>query len=141
VVGALLAPPFFALFVPEYLPAVVLILILVPGVWIRSASKLFVPYLHSQNRVGITSVAVVAGGVVNLTVLLILLPVIGLPAAALGVVGNHVVITGILATAFHRCSGQGVWSSWRPRRSDWRLLWGALTSWRSRAAAEGPAKV
>jgi len=141
VVGALLAPPFFALFVPEYLPAVVLVWILVPGVWSRSASKLFVPYLQSQNRVGIASVAVVAGGVVNLTVLLILLPVIGLPAAALGVVGNHVVVTAVLAAAFHRCSGQGVWASWRPRRSDWGLLWGALASLRSRAAAEGPAKI
>jgi O-antigen/teichoic acid export membrane protein len=141
VVGALLAPPFFALFVPEYLPAVVLVWILVPGVWSRSASKLFVPYLQSQNRVGIASVAVVAGGVVNLAVLLILLPVIGLPAAALGVVGNHVVVTAVLAVAFHRCSGQGVWASWRPRRSDWGLLWDALARWRSRAAAEGPAKV
>jgi len=136
-VGALLAPPFFALFVPKFLPAVVLIWILVPGVWVRSMSKLFVPYLQSQNRVGITSVAVVAGAAVNLAVLFILLPVIGLPAAALGVVGNHVVVTAILAAAFHRCSGQGVWASWRPRRADWDLLWSALVHLRGRLAVVG----
>jgi O-antigen/teichoic acid export membrane protein len=135
--GAFLAPPFFALFVPKFLPAVVLVWILVPGVWIWSASKLFVPYLASQNWVGTTSVAVVAGAAVNLAVLLILLPVIGLPAAALGVVGNHVVVTAILAVAFHRCSGQGVWASWRPRRADWDLLWSALVRLRGRLAVVG----
>jgi len=59
--AALLAQPVFSMVLPKYLPAVVLIWILAPGVWIRCASKLLVPYLHSQKRVGITSVAVVGG--------------------------------------------------------------------------------
>ena len=138
---AALAHPVFALVVPNYLPAVVIIWLLVPGVWVRCASKVFVPYLHSRNWVGITSVAVMAGAAVNAGLLIALLPVLGLPAAALAVVGNYFVSSAILAVAFHRCSGMGLREVWAPRWSDWSLLWNALVRWRSRAAAEGPAKV
>ena len=98
--------PAFALLLPAFLPAAMIIWILVPGVWIRCASKLFVPYLHSQNRVGITSIAVAAGAIANFVILVVLIPYLGLYAAALSVVGNYMVSTAILVIAFHRVSGQ-----------------------------------
>jgi O-antigen/teichoic acid export membrane protein len=139
VVLSALAWPVFALLVPTFLPAVMIIWILAPGVWIRCASKLFVPYLHSQNRVGVTSIAVAAGAVVNIAILVGLMPYLGIQAAALSVVGNYVVSATILVVAFHRVSGVSVRDAWLPRRSDLEWFWqGVMAFWRRlRPAAAG----
>jgi O-antigen/teichoic acid export membrane protein len=126
-----LAWPAFALLVPTFMPAVITIWILAPGVWIRCASKLFVPYLHSQNRVGITSIAVFAGAVANIAILAGLMPYMGIQAAALSVVGNYAVSATILVVAFHRVSGMSVRDAWQPRRSDLAWFWqGVMAFWR-----------
>lgn len=57
----------------------------------------------------------------NLGILLALLRVIGLPAAALAVVGNYLVSSAILAVAFARCGGLSIGQAWYPRWSD--LVW------------------
>jgi O-antigen/teichoic acid export membrane protein len=136
---AVFAQPLFTLVVPRFLPAVIIMWILVPGVWIRCASKLFVPYLHSQNRVGVTSIAVAAGAVVNIAVLVGLMPYLGIQAAALSVVGNYLVSATILVVAFHRVSGMSVREAWLPRRSDLAWFWQAFEGYwrRLRPAAAG----
>ena len=139
VVLAVLAQPLFTLVVPRFLPAVIIMWILVPGVWIRCASKLFVPYLQSQNRVGVASIAVAAGAVVNIAILVGLMPYLGIQAAALSVVGSYVVSATILVVAFHRVSGMSVRDAWLPHRSDLEWFWqGVMGFWlRLRPAASG----
>jgi len=132
---AALAHPVFALIVPKYLSSVMLMWLLVPGILVRCASKVFVPYLYSRNRIGIISISVVAGAVVNMGLLIVLLPVLGLPAAAIGVVGNYFVSSTIITAAFHRCSGMGLGEAWLPRRSDWSLLWSTFVRWCRRPIA------
>jgi O-antigen/teichoic acid export membrane protein len=110
---------------------VVLILVLSPGFLIRAASKVVVPYLHSRNRVGITSWATAAGVVANLAGLWMALHFGVLPdmAAVVGVLANYVVSSLILAWAFRDASGLGLVETWLPRWSDaiWigRALWSA----------------
>jgi O-antigen/teichoic acid export membrane protein len=142
-VGCLLCQPFLSRALPQYLPCVVLILALSPGFLIRAASKVVVPYLHSRNRVGITSWATAAGVVANLAGLWMALHFGVLPdmAAVLGVVANYVVSSLILAWAFRESSGLGIVETWLPRWSDatWigRALWSyaqksgqAVRAWR-----------
>jgi len=125
---------------PKFLPAMGLIWILVPAVLVRCMGKLFVPYLQSQNHVGIASVAVVLGMLVNLGVQVGLMPVMGVPAAALGVLANYAVSTTVLAAAFHRVSRMGLAETWVPRGSDVAFLRqavaGVLARFRRRAAVE-----
>jgi O-antigen/teichoic acid export membrane protein len=125
----LLSWPFFKLVLPKYLPCVGLILILAPGIWIRAASKIVVPYLHSRNHVGVTSIAVLAGAAANLGIMWGLLDVIGLSAAALGVVGNYVVSSVILAIAFRQVSRLSMAETWIPRRSDAERIWRTMAGY------------
>ena len=85
-------------------------------------SKLFEPYLIGMNRPGTASVAIGAGITTNLLVLCILLPRIGLIAAAVGITGNYLVSTVLLTTSFHRVSGMKYTEIFCPRRSDWNAF-------------------
>ena len=146
VCGALLAvltvfatPLIYVLFSPDFLGSVPLIRILVLGVLLRCASKLFVPYLNGINRPGIASFAVGAGVLVNLALVVLLLPRIGLSGAAIAMCASYVVSSAILTFTFRRLSGLSLWEIVRPRKSDWepmRRIWDRL---RGRGAAEaGP---
>jgi O-antigen/teichoic acid export membrane protein len=131
--GSLAAYPFFALLLPKFMPAVVVIWLLVPGEWIRSAAKLFVPYFAGTNRPGIASMAVMIGLVANVAVLLVLMPIWGIKGVAVSVTVSYFVSSAILAVAFRRTSGLGYWQTWCPRRTDLnmaaeaaRMLWRRL---------------
>ena len=73
--------------------------------------------------------------VVNLGVLLLLLPVMGLPGAAWAMTTGYVVSTLVLAIAFRRASGMGFTETWLPRREDASFLLDVVRSsmrgWRS----------
>ena len=121
IVGSLVVYPFFLLVLPKFLPAVLVIWVLVPGEWIRSACKLFVPYFIGTNRPGVASAAVALGLVVNVALLAVLLPLLGINGAAASVTGSYIVSSIFLAVAFGRTSGIGFWETWRVRRADWDL--------------------
>jgi len=123
-----------ALFSPEFLPAVLLIRVLAAGVFIRSAAKVFVPYLLARNRPGIASMAVAVGTGINLVVLWFLMPRIGLIAAAIGMTASYVVSSVILTTAYTRLSGLGLGEIARFRLADWAPLRRLF----ARSAAKGP---
>jgi O-antigen/teichoic acid export membrane protein len=150
-IGCVCCRPFFALALPRFLPCVAIILVMAPAFWIRATSKVVVPYLHSRNRVGITSWAVAAGVVANAAAMWGALQVVDpAMAAALGVVANHLVSSLILAWAFREASGLGLLYTWLPRWSDavWigRALWScarksgqAIREWRRGGGVAGPA--
>lgn len=110
------------LFGPSFLEIVPLIYILAVGVFIRSSSAVLGPYMMGTNHPGVESAAVGAGTAVNLLLLWLLLPVLGLPAAAIGLAGNHLVTSSLLYIGFSRLSGLSFGEIWRFRRSDWEML-------------------
>jgi len=124
------------LFSPAFLPAVPLVRILAAGVLLRCAAKVFVPYLLGVDRPGVASLAVALGTAVNLGLLWVLMPAIGLAGAAVAMAGSYVVSSILLTAAFHRLSGLGLWETWRLRRSDLAPLGRALRRATGRAAGE-----
>jgi len=120
---AIFATPMVSiLFSPQFLPAVPLIRIIAVGILVRSAGKLFVPYLIGTNHPGIASVSVAAGMVTNLVLLLALMPYLGLMGAAVAVSVGYLVSSAILQIAFCRISGQRFRETWRFTVEDWRLV-------------------
>ena len=110
------------LFGPEYLAAVPLIWIMAAGVLVRSGSQLFGPYMVGTNHPGIESVAVASGTAVNLLFLWFLLPILGLPGAAIGRAASLVISSAILYVTFSRLSQMSFREIWRFQRSDWHFF-------------------
>ena len=115
-------PIVLVLFSPKFLPSVLLIRILSIGVTFRCACKIFEPYLLGTNHPGSVSISVATGTVVNLVVLWTFLPVIGLPAAALGLVAGFFVSSGLLGFRFIRFSGLALKQSLQLGLRDWILV-------------------
>ena len=116
------------LFSPDFLPAVSLIRILTVGVVVRCGCKVFVPYLLGTNHPGIASISVATGMFVNLAILWLLLPVIGLPGAALGVIGSYFVSSAILTFGFSRYSGIKIRQIWKFNSSDLAIVRNSIKS-------------
>lgn len=117
--GVLAHPIVAILFSPKFLPMVPLIWILCLGVWLRSGSKTFVPYLTGTDRPGTASVAVVVGVGVNLALVLALMPSMGMAGAAVAMTAGYVVSSIILTATFRRHSRLAMGAILRPRRADW----------------------
>ena len=84
----------------DYAPAVPLLRILCMAIAIRCLGKLLAPYLIGTDRPGFASIAVGSGAIINVGLILILLPVIGISGAAWGMTGSYLVSTIILLTGF-----------------------------------------
>lgn len=110
------------LFSPAFLPAVPLILLLVPGILLRSTSKLFGPYFNGINRPEVNSIANIFGVVINLIGLLCLMPVLGVKGAALAMSAGYLVSSCYLVVSFKRFSGMGYWEILRIRETDVELF-------------------
>lgn len=110
------------LFSPAFLPAVLIIRLLLIGVFVRCICKVFVSYLLGTNHPGIESISVGIGITVNLLLLLILLPIMGLTGAAIAMVAGYFASSSVLALSFSRLSGMKLTEIWRFRASDLALL-------------------
>ena len=119
-------PLVLVLFSRSFLPAVPLFGIIALGVFLRSGSKVLMPYFMGIDRPAVCSWAVGLATVVNLGVLLVLLPVVGLPGAAWAMTAGYVVSTLVLAITFRRASGLGFRETWLPRREDASFLLGVV---------------
>lgn len=106
------------IFSPAFTPAIPLIRIISIGVLLRSASKVIVPYLIGTDHPGIASISVGVGMLVNLGMLLLLLPRIGLSGAAIAVTAGYLAGAVVLLFWFSRLSGLGIGEIMAPRRSD-----------------------
>jgi len=114
------------LFSTAFLPSVFLIRILALGMLVRSTCKVFIPYLLGTNHPGIVSMAIIVGIPINLGLLLILLPEIGLPGAAISMIAGFIISSFILMISFTRISGQSIWQLWHFNRLDLVFLADAL---------------
>lgn len=114
------------LFSREFLDAVPLIRVLALGVIVRCAYKVVVPYLAGTDRPGMASLAVGIGTTVNLVLLLVLLPTVGLTGAAIAMTVGYLVSSFILGLSFRPYSGIGFRQTWRFARADRQMVSGAL---------------
>lgn len=132
VLAVLAVPLVSVLFSSAFLEAAPLIRILAIGILVRSATKLFVPYLVGTDRPGVASVAVAVSVVANAAALYALYPVLGLSGAAWAMTIGYGVGAMILLASFVRISGMGVGQVWRFRRSDWAMVGQAVQGVRAR---------
>ena len=107
---------------PSFLPAVPLVWIIIPGIFLRASTMVMAAYFMGTDRPAVCSVSVGLGTVSNLLLLLVLLPTMGLAGAAWAMTGGYLVSSLILALSFARASGQGLRETWLPTREDVRLL-------------------
>ena len=113
-------------FSPSFLPSVLLIRIMAIGLLVRSACKVFIPYLLGTNHPGLVSVAIIVGIPLNLGLLLLLLPAMGLPGAAIAMISGYIASSVILMYGFSRISGLSTLKIWRFNRQDFVFLADAI---------------
>jgi|GEM_PF-946087 len=126
VVAGCATPIVRLLFSPSFLPVVPLIRILALGTLVRCTCKVFTSYLQGTNHPGIESVAVGTGVAVNLVALWLLMPLMGLPAAALAMTLSYLASSTIITLSFLRLSGLPPWEVFRLARSDLLVVHQAL---------------
>ncbi len=107
---------------PAFLPGVALIWIAVPGIWLHSASRVFMAYFRGINRPGVCSFVIWVGIAVNALVLLALYPRTGLAGAAWAMTLGLAARSLLLAVAFARTSRLSLRATWLPQSSDLALL-------------------
>jgi len=117
------ARPLIALlFSPAFLPAVPLIWILAAGFLLRAPSKVLISYLVGSDHPGAVSAAMAAAIAVNVALVWALLPILHLPAAAIGLAGSYVVSAGIIAWCYCHFGQVSLSDLLHFRRSDWAPL-------------------
>jgi len=122
VLGVLSRPLVLVLLSPEFAPAVILIWIMIPGIFLRSASKVLMPYFTGTDRPAVCSWAVGAGMVANIIGILVLLPIMGLAGAAWAMTIGFLVSSAVLVAAFRRTTGLSLARTWVPRGEDVRVI-------------------
>lgn len=115
-------PIVIVLFSSAFLPSVTLIRILAIGILARCVGSVFASFLLGTNRPGIVSIAVASAVLVNLVLLWLLFPSIGLAGAAIAMVAGFFVFTIIFIISFSRISGFSLFEILHFRRSDWTIL-------------------
>jgi len=120
--GILSRPVVLVLLSPQFERAIMLIWIMIPGVYLRAASKVLMSYFMGTNRPAVCSWAVGIGMAVNLASIFVLLPLLGLEGAAWAMTLGYVASSLILFVTFQRATGLPPSSTWIPRSDDMRLL-------------------
>ena len=104
---------------PKFLPVVPLLWIMALGVVFRSYPKVLASYFNGMGRPGLNSIAVLAGLVVNIALVMVLFPSMGLPGAALALAIAYTVEVAFSVFWFIRISGVPFAQLWRLEGSDW----------------------
>jgi len=115
------------MFSPLFLPVVPLIRILAVGTLVRCTCKIFSSYLQGTNHPGVESFAVATGVVVNFIILWLLLPVIGLPAAAIAMSFSYIISSAIMTLGFLKFSRFNPRETFCLTRSDLMVMYNAIT--------------
>lgn len=118
----LISPMVKILFSSEFLPAVPLVRILAIGVWMRCASKLFVPFFLGINKPGTSSMSVAAGALTNVALLWLLFPLLGLVSASIAMAISYAVSSIMLLVAFCRQAEVKLLQVFQYERSDFKEL-------------------
>ncbi len=126
VLAAFAAPIVKLMFSPSFLPVVPLLRILALGTLVRCTCKVFTSYLQGTNHPGVESFAVAMGVAVNFLMLWLLMPVIGLPAAALAMTLSYLTSSAIITLGFLRFSRLKPRETFQPVRSDLAIVYHAI---------------
>jgi len=110
------------IFSPSFSAVIPLLVLLAPGMFVRSISKVMVPYFNGMAKPQITSYAVVSGILVNISTLFILYPIMGLEGAAISMTTGYFVSSVISLYYFSKLSGQSYTGILIPSKSDWEYV-------------------
>ena len=102
----------------EFLPAIPLIRIIAPGIFVFAGSNVLTAYFRGINRPDICSWAVGFGLVLNLAIIPLLYPKIGVEAAAWALTVGLFGRSTFLSVAYHRMTRTSPLSSWLPQHGD-----------------------
>ncbi len=107
---------------PKFLPSVPLIWILAPGVFMYGGSQVLMGYFRGINRPGVCSLVIWVGFIANALALVILYPLLGLPAAAWAMTIGLACRSLVLFGAYRRISGRFVLQTMRFQRGDFAAI-------------------
>jgi O-antigen/teichoic acid export membrane protein len=123
----ILAKPLVAIVLsPKFLPVVPLMWIMALGVLVRTYPKIMASYFNGIGRPGRNSLAILAGLIVNLCLLPILFPLLGLPGAALTLSIAYGVEMLLVVYWFGAFSGLSYGVLWRPEGEDRKEIKGFI---------------
>jgi len=105
-------------FSESFLPVAPLLLILLPGVFLRCIAKLSIPYFNGTDKPEVSSLSVFIGMTVNVVSLLIFLPKFGLSAGAYSMSLGYLFSSLILLAFYYKQSKTNVFSAWRFNGGD-----------------------
>jgi O-antigen/teichoic acid export membrane protein len=107
---------------PRFLPSVPIIWILAPGVFIYGGSQILMGYFRGINRPGVCSLAIWGGFIANALAIIVLYPLLGLPAAAWAMTIGFASRSLVLFSAYRRISGRHALETMRFQRSDFAII-------------------
>lgn len=110
------------LFGPDYLSVAELIPLLIIGYWFNSMAKGFASYLTGTNHPGLNSISYFAGMVVNLAVMIVLLPLLGISGASISVSINYCVHYMLVLFFFIKISNVSLFDILLFKKEDLNIL-------------------
>lgn len=122
---AVVSRPILALLLsPEFASGAGLVWWALPGIAVHAGSTLLMPYFEGTGRPGIVSIAVWCGLAVNVLVILLAFPFMGLDSAGLAMTSGMVARFLVLAVPFSSVTGLPLTSLFGVREVDWLMLRG-----------------
>ena len=102
----------------EFVPVVSLIQIIAPGILVLAGAKVLTAYFRGINQPEVCSWAVGIGLGVNITLVSLLYPHLGVAAGAWGMTGGLIARSAWLSAAYCRDAHTGLALGWLPQRGD-----------------------
>lgn len=119
----LLSKPIILIFLSsKFMPALIPLWVLLPGILFRTISKVLPAYFSGIDRPQITSGVIVVTLLTNFVLIGLLLPIWGLAGVALANTCAYMLEAFLMALAFRHYSSHSVWDLIRFRREDWHVL-------------------
>ena len=112
----------------EFLPAVPLIRIIAPGILVYAGASVLTAYFRGMNRPAICSWAVGLGLAMNLVIVPLLYPELGVEAAAWGMTIGLFGRSALLSVCYYRMTRTSPSLTWLLQRGDIPRLWGLTRS-------------
>lgn len=110
------------LFSSEFMPVIPLLVILMPGIWLRVIGKTLYPYFNGINRPEVITISTAINILVNLTLLIILLEPYGLRGAAWATSISYGVSTSYVVYLYLKNRQETLRDIFIPRRRDVTIL-------------------
>jgi O-antigen/teichoic acid export membrane protein len=110
------------LFSAEFLPILEIIIILVPGIWLRAVAKVLYPFFNGINRPEIVSISTAINLISNLLILLAVLKPYGLKGAAWATTISYSLSTLYVIHRYIKITGSALLDIFVVRKKDSNLL-------------------